>query len=145
MENPFHYILLRTFCYPTELRDRVRRAILFIAFGEGGEAGETEERILDGSFGDIMVMEVRIEKARDIKDFCRRVFPMVDADDVGTDVDDNLFFHLKFSKEAAAEGKMDFAYDSNIVYVKGKIRAYPSSRENALDRITEAVKEYHNN
>ena len=145
MENPFHYITVRTFCYPTELKDRVRKAISFIAFGGDGEAEKIEESVIEGSFGDIVVMEARIERAKDIRDFCRRVFPLVDADDAVRDVDGNLFFHLKFGKEGAAEGKVVFAHDGNIIHMKGKIRAYPSSRENALGVISEAVREYHNN
>jgi len=148
MEAPFHYILLRTFCYPTEIRKTVRKSLVFIACGEHGEdmPANVEERPLEGSFGDkIIIMEIKIDRARDIKEFCRRAFPMLDVANIDTRIDNNLFLNLRFSKEKAAEGHMDFAHDGNIIFLKGKIKAYPASRENALNTITEAVREYHNN
>lgn len=147
MEVPFHYILLRTFCYPTEIRETVRKSLVFIARGDGDDMpANVEERPLEGSFGDeIIIMEIKIDRARDIKEFCRRAFPMFDVANIDTRIDNNLFLNLRFSKEKAAEGCMDFAHDGNIISMKGKIKAYPASRENALNTITEAVGEYHNN
>ncbi len=147
MESPFHYILLRIFCYPTEAEDKVREALLFVAYGKKAEAANRmEEHTLEGSFGDkIKVMEIKIEKARDIKNFCRNIFSLLDEKRIGRNVDDRCFFNFRFSKEKALEGHIVTAYDNNAISFKGKIKAYPSSRENAMNSIAKAMHEYHNN
>jgi len=104
MEALFHYILLRVFCYPTESEEKVREALLLLGYGNKEVEAKIEEQVVEGSFGDkIKIMELKIEKAREIKNLC------------------------------------------NVISFKGKIKAYPSSRENAISAITDAISRYHNN
>ncbi|MEA2054419.1 MAG: RNA-binding domain-containing protein [Candidatus Thermoplasmatota archaeon] len=146
MEAPFHYILLRTFCYSTESENKVREAILFIAYGKNDAEEKIEEHVLEGYFGDkIKIMKLKIENARTIKNFCLRVLPMLDIKKIDESIDEDCSFHLKFSKEKALDGFIALAEDNNAVSLKGKIRVYPSCRESAIGKIMAAVHGYHNN
>jgi len=146
MEALFHYVLLRVFCYSTESEEKVREALLFLGYGDKEAETKIEEQVVEGSFVDkIKIMELKIEKAREIKNLCQAILPLIESRNAGSGVDDECFFHMKFSKEKASEGHVSLANDNNIVSFKGKIKAYPSSRENAISVITEAISKYHNN
>ncbi|NIA09533.1 MAG: hypothetical protein GWP10_07355 [Nitrospiraceae bacterium] len=148
MEAPFHYVVLRTFCYPTEIRDRVREALLFLAYGKTDEDRpvKLDEHSIEGSFGNkIKIMEIKIEKANDIKNFCKHALPLINKQEIDGIVDNDCFLRLKFSKEKAMEKLVYLAYNGNIISVKGKIKSYPSSRKNAIAAMEKAVEEYRNN
>jgi len=146
MEALFHYILLRVFCYPTESEEKVREALLLLGYGNKEVEAKIEEQVVEGSFGDkIKIMELKIEKAREIKNLCQNIMPLIELRNVGNGIDDECFLHMKFSKEKAFGGHVALANDNNVISFKGKIKAYPSSRENAISAITDAISRYHNN
>lgn len=139
MESPFHYVRLTTFCYTTEIRDRVRAALSFIAYGDTND-DEIEEETIKGQFGDdIIVMHIRLERSRDIRALSRRMLPLLSPDDVEAKVDEKWFFHLRFDKEAAFHGNLDITEGTNVVTLKGKIQVYPASRERAVVCLREYV------
>ena len=41
-------------------------------------------------------------------------------------------FFLRLDKQAAYEGRMSLGENDDIISVRGKIKSYPQSRENAL-------------
>ena len=146
MEALFHYIFLRVFCYSTESEEKVREALLFLGYGDKKAEAKIEEQVVEGSFGDkIKIMELKIEKAREVKNLCRNIMPFLELRNIGNGIDDECFLHMRFSKEKAFEGHAALANDNNIISFKGKIKAYPSSRENAISAITDAIYQYHNN
>ena len=139
MDPPFHYVRLTTFCYATEYKDRVRKALSFIAYGSPDATG-VEEETIEGQFGDdILVMHIRLERSRDIRALSRRVLPLLSPDDVELKVDDKWFFHLRFDKEAAFRGNLDLSEGANVVTLKGKIQVYPANRERAVACLREYV------
>jgi hypothetical protein len=139
MESPFHYVRLTTFCYATEISDRVREALSFIAYGNTNH-DEIEEEVIEGQFGDdIIVMHVRLERSRDIRALSRRMLLLLSPDDVEPKVDDKWFFHLRFDKEAAFRGNLDLSKGANVITLKGKIQVYPASRERAVACLREYV------
>ena len=139
MESPFHYLRLTTFCYATEDKNRVRKALSFIAYGETNDA-KVEEETVEGQFcNDIIVMHVRLERSRDIRALSRRVLPLLLPNDVDHKVDEKWLFHLRFDKAAAYHGNLHLTEGTNVVTLKGKIRVYPASRERAVAILREYV------
>jgi RNA binding exosome subunit len=51
------------------------------------------------------------------------------------DSDSNFFFRL--DKQAAYEGKVVLTVQDDVIAVKGKVKAYPNNRENALRVMTD--------
>lgn len=143
MEPPFHYVRLTSFCYATEIKDRVRKALSFVAYGNchAREADDgIHEETIDGQFGDtITVMHARLEHARPIRDLCQRVLTTLSPEEIEQKVDNKWFFHLRFDKEAAARGCLVLSGGTNVVTLKGKVQVYPASRERAIARLREYV------
>jgi hypothetical protein len=139
MEPPFHYVRITAFCYGTERQDMVRRALSYIAHGEP-DRDDIQTDTIEGQFGDtITVMYVRMERSRDIRMLSRRVLPLLTAKDIEERVDNKWFFHLRFDKEAALEGRLELSAGTNVVTLKGKIQVYPASRERAIARLRDYV------
>jgi len=146
MEALFHYIFLRVFCYSTESEEKVRESLVFAGYGNKNEDAEVEVQALEGSFGDeIKVMELKIKKARDMKNLWRNIIPFLDVDDADKSIDEECFFHMRLSKEGAFNGHIMPADDNNIISLKGKVKSFPSSRENAVSIIKDAISRYHKN
>jgi len=146
MDALFHYVLLRTFCYSTESEERVRETLLFLGYGNKKAEAKIEEQVVEGSFGDkIKIMELKIEKAREVKNLCQNIIPMLDIKNLENNVDEECFLHIRFSKEKAFGEHISPADDNNVISFKGKIKSYPSSRENAISSILDAISRYHNN
>ncbi len=139
MEPPFHYVLLHSFCYATEKKDSVRKALSFVAYGDrDGDA--VEEEAIKGQFGDtITVMRLRLERSRLIRDLSRRVLSPLPEETIEQKVDNKWFFHLRFDKEAAARGRLALSDGTNVVTLKGKVQVYPASRERAIARLRKYV------
>ena len=139
MESPFHYVRLTTFCYATEIRERVREALSFIAYGYSND-DEIEENAIEGQFGDdIIVMHIRLDRSRDIRALSNRLLTLLSPDEVEAKVDDKWFFHLRFGKEAAFNGDLHPTEGTNVITLKGKIQVYPASRERAVACLREYV------
>lgn len=145
MGAPFHYVALTAFCYATEVKERVARALRLAAAGTDSAEMPVSQDPVEGQFGDsLTVLTLTLETAPAIRNFCQRLFPLLHREEAEKRVDDDCFFHLRLSKEAAYAGRLDVVGPGDVITVKGKIRAYPARRENALRVVQEAVAAYHN-
>lgn len=121
----------RTFAHATEDEEKVERALKFASGAE-----EITKSRSEGYHGNpIMVMEAKITRSREIKGFLASL-PADDVrrllDTLERRVDDESMFFLRLDKQAAYEGHMALGENDDIISVRGKIKSYPQSRENAL-------------
>ncbi len=134
MESPFHYVVIRTFCYATEDSQKVEKALSFVANCK--EKGKIKREKIGGYFGDMIeVLELLIKNASSIKALCAHIFTAVSEEEIKKHVDEDCFLILRLSKQDAFEEHMVLAHGNDVIFLKGKIRAYPSNRENALQKI----------
>lgn len=145
MGAPFHYVTLSTFCYATETLELVRQALSFVATGNPHTEISMEQNIADGHFGDqIIVLTTRLDVAPAISDFCFRVIAPIELEEFVKRIDNNCSFHLRFSKEETLQGQLKLSDTDSVIMARGKIRAYPAHRENAISTIQEILASYHN-
>ncbi|MFW6003540.1 MAG: RNA-binding protein [Halanaeroarchaeum sp.] len=137
MSVPFHYLDLRTFCYGTESAERVESALRRLL----PEDVAIERMESEGHFGDtISVFSARVERADEIRHVLEELRDAGVLDEVGRELDDrlddnnSLFVHL--DKQAAAQGTL--ALGEGIA-LRGKVEAYPATREAALANVREAL------
>jgi len=145
MGVPFHYVLLSTFCYATEKPELVRQALKFVVTGSLHTEWPLEQNNAEGHFGDqLIVLTTRLDVAQAMRDFCFRVIAPLGLEEFVKHIDDNCFFHLRFSKEEALQGQLKSSDTASVIIVRGKIRAYPARRENAINIIQDILAHYHN-
>jgi RNA binding exosome subunit len=145
MDTPFHYVVLSTFCYATEIFERVLQALHVVVVADPDADILIEKNMVTGHFGDqLIILTARLDTAPVIRDFCSRTFPLVARDKFVRRIDDNCFFYLRFSKEAAYEGGLELTDTGNIITARGKIKAYPACWQNAIGTLQEAVAFYRN-
>ncbi|MFB6094267.1 MAG: RNA-binding protein [Halanaeroarchaeum sp.] len=137
MTVPFHYLDLRAFCYGTEDEERVAGALrTFLP-----EAVDLERTVSAGHHGDrIVVLSARVERADEIRHVLSvlregDLLGAIEAD-LEDRVDDNnsLFVHL--DKQAAFEGSPELGEGISL---RGKIEAYPATREAAIENVREVL------
>ena len=121
----------RTFAHATEDEEKVEQALRFASGAE-----EIAKSKSEGYHGNpIVVMEARITRSREIKEFFTSL-PIDDVrrllDTLERRVDEESMFFLRLDKQAAYEGRMSLGENDDIISVRGKIKSYPQSRENAL-------------
>jgi RNA-binding protein len=124
-------LAFRTFSHATESEERVEQALRFVS---GTDKIETSRSV--GYHGNpIVIKEARITESRKIKSF----FDSLDKQEVRklldtleNRVDDDSFFFLRLDKQAAFMGVFKMADNEDIIAVRGKIKSYPQSRENAV-------------
>ena len=127
-------LAFRTFAHATENEDRVEQALRFVSGAE-----EITKSRSEGYHGNpIVVVEARITRSKEMKSF----FASLDAADVQKlidtlelRVDEESMFFLRLDKQAAFEGRSVLADHDDIISVRGKIKSYPQSRDNALKMI----------
>ncbi len=124
-------LVFRTFAHATEDEGRVAQALRFVS---GAEEFDTTRSA--GYHGNpIVIMEAKVTESRKIKAF----FQSLSKDDVrrlidtlDRRVDDESFFFLRLDKQDAYRGKLVLADHDDVIAVRGKVRSYPQSKENAL-------------
>jgi len=133
--TPFHYVELRAFSYVTEDEQRVEDALRALLPGEV----DLDRAESEGHYGDpILVLSTRIEDDEAVETVLDRLGALPEAEreqlaaelDERVDEDCNLFVTL--DKQAAATG--DVRLGEGIA-LRGKIEAYPATRERALDAV----------
>jgi len=143
MGSPFHYVVIRTFCYATEDEQKVKKAFSFIS---NCEEEKIDRRKVEGYFGDeIKIFEMMIKNSSSIKKLCKHIFTAISSEDIKKNVSNDCSLILKFSKQDAFEEKMTLTHGNDIIFLKGKIKAYPSSKENAIKTLLNAKREYRKN
>lgn len=121
----------RTFAHATEDEEKVEQA-LKLASG----ADEITRSKSEGYHGNpIVVMEAKISRSKEIKEF----FASLSVEDVQRlldtleiRIDEESMFFLRLDKQAAFEGRLTLGRNDDVISVRGKIKSYPQSRENAL-------------
>jgi len=124
-------LAFRTFVHATEDEGRVEQAVR-----NASGAEELSHSKSEGYHGNpITILETRITNAKAVK----RFFDSLDRADIERlletlerRVDEESFFFMRLDKQAAYEGRMVLADHDDIISVRGKIKSYPQSRENAL-------------
>lgn len=134
----FHYVALRASAHATEDPAKVRAALATLV----GDA-PVRETAVEGSHGNpILLLEATAERAADVKAFWRRVADAGLAprllDELDRRLDDEGLFFVRFSKQAAALGRIELSQDDDAIQARAKPRSYPASREGAR-RVLEAT------
>ena len=130
-------LAFRTFAHATEIEDRVEQALRFVSGAE-----EVTKSRSEGYHGNpIVVVEARITRSKEMKSF----FASLDAadmqkliDTLELRVDEESMFFLRLDKQVAFEGRSVLADHDDIISVRGKIKSYPQSRDNAL-KVIDAI------
>lgn len=135
---PFHYVELRAFSYVTEDEQRVEDALRALLPAEV----DLDRAESEGHYGDpILVLSIRVEDDEGVETVLDRLGALPEAEreqlaaelDERVDEDCNLFVTL--DKQAAAAG--DVRLGEGIA-LRGKVEAYPATRERALDAVESA-------
>lgn len=124
-------LAFRTFAHATEDEAKVEQALRFASGAE-----EIKRSSTTGYHGNpIVVMEARVTDAKSIK----ALFNQLPAEEVKQlldslerRVDDESFFFLRLDKQEAYQGRLKLAEHEDVIAVRGKVKSYPQSRENAL-------------
>jgi RNA binding exosome subunit len=136
---PFHYLDLRAFCYATEDDRRVEDALRTLL----PEDFPIERVENDGHHGDrILVLSARVETADDMRVVLDSL-AAADAfanitDELDDRVDDNCALYLTLDKQAAFNGEVALG---DGITVRGKIEAYPATKEGAIANLKDALHE----
>jgi len=135
-------VVIRAFCYATEDEQKVEKAFSFIANCKEGE--KIKKKKVEGYFGDtIQIFELFIKNTSSIKALCKHIFPAISEEDIIKNVDNECSLILRFNKQDAFEGNIMLTHKNDVIFLKGKIKAYPSSRENAIQRLIDAKQGTH--
>jgi len=122
----------RTFAYATEDPARVEQALRFVSGAE-----EVKRSNSAGYHGNpIIVMEARVSDAKRIRELFRslsveEIQHLLDT--LERRVDEESFFFLRLEKQDAFEGRFKMAEGEDIIAVRGKVKSYPQTRDNALE------------
>jgi len=127
----FHYLIFRAFCQATEEEKRVISALEFVS-------GSDDISVLrsQGFHGNpILVLETEVKSKKRIDSFFQNLErhhlqELRDILELRLDDDGNFFFRL--DKQAAFEGRIVLTTQDDVIAVKGKVKAYPNNRENAM-------------
>ena len=135
------YMVFRCFAYATEDVEKVRRAMEFVA-GPGG-IELTREKGYHGN--EIVIMEKRIKRKAEIRDFWKRVkdagllesiLPLLDEF-----MDESGNLYLRFDKQEAYLGNLRLAFKGDVVAVRAKVNSYPMKKEKAMENFKNYVEE----
>ena len=135
----FHWIKLRAIVHATESIEKVETALKFVC----GGACEIISTQTDGHHGNpIEVLEIHISRKHEISQFFSNLLKtgIVTIDGLAELLDDNCTLHMKFGKQAAYRGWLEFAVDDDIILVTAKASAYPAVRNTAVIRVLEFLK-----
>jgi RNA binding exosome subunit len=128
---PIRWIEARVYCHATEDEARVEAALAF-AFPQGSTVREA----LEGHFGNPLVrLTRRIEDRESIRGLWERWSSggLSDRlrDEVEARVDEEGVLHFRVDKQAAFQGRLELAKDSDPIDVRLKLIAYPAKPEEA--------------
>lgn len=121
----------RTFAHATEDEEKVAQALEFLSGTD-----EIEKSRNEGYHGNpIIVMESKISRSREMRDFFASLpTPIIQRllETLDIRIDDESMFFLRLDKQAAYREIIELGVDDDIISIRGKIKSYPQSRDNAL-------------
>lgn len=132
---PFHYLDLRTFVYETEDEARVESALRTLVPPDA----ELERSVTAGHHGDrILVLSTRLELANDMRHLLDVIEAGADFDvvlqELADRVNEDSSFFVRFDKQHAYRGEIAIGPG---IQLRGKVEAYPASREAAIENLRE--------
>ncbi len=136
----FHYLLFRAFCQATEDEKKVISAIEFVTGSEDVSVMRSK-----GFHGNpILVLETEVKSKKRIDS----VFQNLDRqqlqelrDTLESRLDDDGNFFFRLDKQAAFEGRIVLTAQDDVIAVKGKVKAYPNNRENAMKGLVDYLED----
>jgi hypothetical protein len=133
----FHYTDLRGFCYATEDKERVERALRHYLPEEYPVEQDTNE----GHHGDeIVVLSARVDNADDVRHVMEKVLDAGERDriidEIEERVDDDCSFHLRLDKQEAYSGVSALGEG---LHLRAKVEAYPAKREKAVEAVRRSL------
>lgn len=138
----FHHVNFRTFAHATEDIGKVKRALALVAAD-----APTTDTAVEGSHGNpIVIVEATLSRAAEIRAFWARVaeaghLPQLLAE-VESRLDEGGVFFMRFSKQAAFEGRLELARDDDAIQVRAKPASFPASREGARTTLLRALEKF---
>ncbi len=126
-----HYLIFRAFCQATEDEKKVMSAIRFVSGAE--DITVTKSQGFHGN--PILILEAMVKSKKLIDTVFQslgrqQIRNLRDMLESRLDDDSNFFFRL--DKQAAFEGKVVLITQDDVIAVKGKVKAYPNNRDNAM-------------
>lgn len=117
----------------------MKQALAFVA----GDAPPSETPV-EGSHGNpIVIIEATVSRAADIRAFWARVAEAGHLQKLLSEVESRLdeggVFFMRFSKQAAFEGRLELARDDDAIQVRAKPASFPASREGARATLLRAL------
>lgn len=145
MPQRWHWLRLRTTCHPTEDHASVRVALQNCT-GLDDEAFTkvlTETELDSHHGGAVVLMEVLLERARDIRGALAVLWADAGTlpDEVEPRTDDHGVFHWRMGKQAAFAGRMETTRGDDAVQCRIKPEVHPVRRESAVAAIEAALQE----
>lgn len=130
----YHWLRLRAVCHPTEDLAKVQAAVRFVA-ATATEPAATEIESHHG--GTLRLVEVAIERSRDVRDLLQRIFDIAGARaelsaTLEARTDDDGIFYVRLDKQEAAQGRLALTRGEDAIQARLKMEHYPATREAAL-------------
>ena len=137
--TPIHYVDLRTFCYATEDEKRVEAALRHLL----PEEFDVERTVTEGHYGDrILILSARVERADEVRTVLATLGTLAELDRVLDELDErvteNAELFLRLDKQSAFNGEVRLGQG---ITLRGKIEAYPATKENALENAKALLEE----
>ncbi len=132
MTDAFRRLDFRVHVHATEVEDRVREALAFLSGEEDPSVKRTE-----GHHGNaITVLQASLHRLLDIRAFWDRVRSQGQMPSILAELEARLdargLLFLRFDKQEAYGGRIRLVRHDDVVSVKGKVAAYPASRDRAF-------------
>jgi RNA-binding protein len=131
-----HYLLFRAFCQATEDEKKVISAIKFVSGSEDFTISKSQ-----GFHGNpILIIEAVVKSKKRIDSVFQslghqQLYDLRETLESRLDDEGNFFFRL--DKQAAFEGRIVLTTQDDVIAVKGKVKAYPNNRDNAVNSMME--------
>lgn len=141
MKKLVHYLELRTFKYPSEDPERVKKAVNTVLNLDEEELREQlKSEKTDEEKAEVDKYIYRTENHGQIKYIISRIFREA-REEIDSDrhLDDEGNFYLRIDKQKAYEGKIRISNEGDVVHLKLKMAAYPFSREKARENLEELI------
>ena len=136
----FHWLRLRATAHPSEVPERVRRAVQTVTGLDDEAFAQVEDATrLDGHHGaDVTLVEATLTRSQDVRAWARRI-AADHADGILADLDartdDDGVLYLRFEKQDALAGRLVLTRGDDCVQVRIRPEVHPASRAAALDAL----------
>lgn len=135
----YHWLRLRAVCHPTEDLAKVTSAVRLVAGLDAtdAEGGPVATAIESHHGGTLQLVEVAIERSRDVRDVLQRIFDIAGARaelsaTLEARTDDDGIFYVRLDKQEAAQGRLVLTRGEDAIQARLKMEHYPATREAAL-------------